>query len=123
MTNAEISKLSFSERQKLLKERLGGKIAKMYEIDDSNKKVESTISQIPPTESLKSKPKKVNGDTAHKQEITKGEEKKWILKLEIPTKFLVKLELLSKINGLNKQKYLFKILEELFETNADLLKL
>ena len=118
MTNAEISKLSFSERQKLLKERLGGKIAKMYEIDDPNKKVESIISQIPPIEPLKNKQKKVVGGTPQKQEITKGEEKNWIIRLDVSTAFLIEIETISRKKGLSKQGYILKILEEIIEKNA-----
>ena len=82
------------------------------------KKVESIISQIPPIEPLKNKQKKVVGGTPQKQEITKGEEKNWIIRLDVSTAFLIEIETISRKKGLSKQGYILKILEEIIEKNA-----
>ena len=122
MTNAEISKLSYLERQKLLKERLGGGIAKMYNIEVE--KIVETPNQKP----IFKPPKDQNRKQSIKQKENEGEEKKpnharHSIELPLPLDLLIKLEVLARKKGMNKQKYMLKLLETDVNKNEDLLKL
>lgn len=112
--------LTMEEKQQLMIERLGRNVSKMYE-----KPIE--ISQMPVEILPENSPKKIIKEG---KKIAKGNEKideslpkSWRIELKITSINLIyKLEIISKMHGKTKQKYLLDLIERDLIKNAELFK-
>lgn len=112
--------LTMQEKQQLMRERLGRNVSKMYE-----KPIE--VSPIPVELLTENSPKKI---TKEEKKIAKGKEKidellpkSWRIELKITSVNLIyKLEIISKMHGKTKQKYLLDLIERDLVQNAELFK-
>jgi hypothetical protein len=112
--------LTMEEKQQLMRERLGRNIGKIYE-----KPIET--SPIPVELLTGNSPKKVtkeeNKIVKGKEEVAKPISKSWRIELKITSVNLIyKLEIISKMHGKTKQKYLLDLIERDLVQNAELFK-
>ncbi len=112
--------LTMEEKQQLMRERLGRNVSKMYEkpIEASPIPVE-LLQEKSPKKVEKEENKKVKG----KEKVAEPISKSWRIELKIKSVNLIyKLEIISKMQGKSKQKYLLDLIERDLVKNAELLK-
>ncbi len=105
--------LTMEEKQQLMRERLGRNVGKMYD-----KPVESPV-ELPKELTPREENKKVKG----KEKAAELTSKSWRIELKITSVNLIyKLEIISKMHGKTKQKYLLDLIERDLALNAELFK-
>ena len=112
--------LTMEEKQQLMRERLGRNIGKIYEkpIETSPIPVE-LLTENSPKKNIKEEKKIAKG----KEKIDESLPKSWRIELKITSVNLIyKLEIISKMHGKTKQKYLLDLIERDLVQNAELFK-